>query len=71
MSTTRWFFAAHKHAEGNVAEAMRYLEVEQHVDPEAGCALRVMRSRARKHPTAVRFEMGRRAHVTFIDEVAA
>jgi len=43
----------------------------QYGDAEAGCALRVMRSRARKHPTAVRFEMGRRAHVTFIDEVAA
>lgn len=67
MSTTKWLFAAHKHAEGNVAEAMRYLESAQRIDPEAGCALRVMHSRARKHPTAVRFEM-RRAFVAFIDE---
>lgn len=71
MSTTKWFSAAHKHAEGNVAEAMRYLNGMQRHDPEAGCALRVMRSRARKHPTAVRFEMHKSAFVAFIDEPPA
>jgi len=49
---------------------MRYLDAARYDDPEAGAALRVMRSRARKHPTAVRFEM-QRAFVAFIDEVAA
>ncbi len=70
MSTTKWLFAAHRHAEGNVAEAMRYLDVAKYDDPEAGAALRVMRTRARRHPTAKRFEM-QRAFVAFIDEVAA
>ncbi len=68
MSTTKWLFAAHAHAEGNVAAAMRYLDGMQRHDPEAGCALRVMRSRARNHPTAVRFEMHKSAFVAFIDE---
>lgn len=67
MSTTKWLFAAHRHAQGNVAEAMRYLDAARYDDPEAGAALRVMRARARNHSTAVRFEM-RRAFVAFIDE---
>ncbi len=70
MSTTKWPFAAHTHAKGNVAAAMRYLEAAKYDDREAGAALRVMRTRARRHPTAVRFEM-QRAFVAFIDDVAA
>ncbi len=70
MSTTRWLFTAHADAQGDVVAAMRYLEAARHDDPEAGCALLVMRSRARRHPTAKRFEM-QRAFVAFIDEVAA
>ncbi len=70
MSTTKWLFVAHAHAQGDVTAAMRYLDAGQRVDTEAGAALRVMRSRARRHPTAKRFEM-QRAFVAFIDEVAA
>jgi len=67
MSTTKWLFAAHAHAQGDVAEAMRYLEAAQHDDPEAFAALRVMRTKAQKHSTAVRFNMERSGFCTFID----
>ncbi len=67
MSTTKWLFVAHAHSQGNVADALRYLEAARYDDPEAGAALRVMQTKARKHSTAVRFEM-QGAFVAFIDE---
>jgi len=36
MSTTKWLFAAHAHAQGDVTAAMRYLDAAQCIDTEAG-----------------------------------